>query len=103
MKFFDHAVIARGKKESKVLLTMRLAHLVLECTFLRGGVKNPKLYFKSEDLWEVHHLDKDHQNHKWENLTLMHQHCHDQVHSGMHDKHPVVEEPCEVNVSSTVL
>jgi RNA-directed DNA polymerase len=69
----------------------------------RSKCAHCKLYFKSEDLLEVHHLDKNHQNHKWENLTLMHQHCHDQVHSGMHDKHPVAEEPCEVNVSSTVL
>nr|WP_225938777.1 group II intron reverse transcriptase/maturase [Kovacikia minuta] len=69
----------------------------------RGKCAHCKSYFKSEDLWEVHHLDKNHQNHKWDNLTLIHQHCHDQVHSGMHDKHPVVEEPCEVNVSSTVL
>ncbi|XGW00919.1 MAG: group II intron reverse transcriptase/maturase (plasmid) [Leptolyngbya sp. BL-A-14] len=69
----------------------------------RGKCAHCHLYFKSEDLLEVHHLDKNHQNHKWDNLTLMHQHCHDQVHSGMHDKHPVVEEPCEVNVSRTVL
>jgi len=61
-----------------------------------GKCAHCQAYFKSEDLLEVHHLDKHHQNHKWENLTLIHQHCHDQVHSGMHDKHPVVEEPCEV-------
>jgi RNA-directed DNA polymerase len=61
----------------------------------RGQCSYCKLYFKSEDLMEVHHVDRNHQNHKWENLTLLHQHCHDQVHSGVHDKHPVVEEPCE--------
>ncbi|PSB28427.1 hypothetical protein C7B82_13180 [Stenomitos frigidus ULC18] len=62
-----------------------------------------KLYFKSEDLLEVNYVDGNHQNNKWENLTLIHQHCNDLIHSGMDDKHPVVEEPCEVTVSSTVL
>lgn len=62
----------------------------------QGTCPDCGLYFRSEDLWEVHHVDGNHQNHKWENLTLLHQHCHDQVHSGVHDKHPVVEEPCEV-------
>ena len=62
-----------------------------------------KLYFKSEDLLEVHHVDGNHQNHQWENLTLLHEHCHDQVHSGVHDKHPVVEEPDESNGSRPVL
>ena len=68
-----------------------------------GKCSDCELYFRSEDLLEVHHLDGNHQNHKWDNLALLHQHCHDQVHSGMRDQHPVVEEPCEVNVSSTVL
>jgi RNA-directed DNA polymerase len=69
----------------------------------RGQCSYCKLYFKSEDLMEVHHVDGNHQNHKRENLTLLHQHCHDQVHSGMHDKHPVVEEPDEPNGSRPVL
>ena len=68
-----------------------------------GKCPGCELYFRSEDLLEVHHVDGNHQNHKWENLALLHQHCHDQVHSGMRDQHPVVEEPCEVKVSSTVL
>jgi len=68
-----------------------------------GKCPGCELYFRSEDLLEVHHVDGNHQNHKWDNLALLHQHCHDQVHSGMRDQHPVVEEPCEVKVSSTVL
>jgi hypothetical protein len=43
MKFFEHTVITGGKKESKALLFMRLTHLVLECTFLRGCANNPTL------------------------------------------------------------
>ncbi|WP_242036659.1 group II intron maturase-specific domain-containing protein [Leptolyngbya sp. FACHB-321] len=69
----------------------------------RGQCSYCKLYFKSEDLMEVHQVDGNHQNHKRGNLTLLHQHCHDQVHSGMHDKHPVVEEPDEPNGSRPVL
>ena len=68
-----------------------------------GKCPGCELYFRSEDLLEIHHVDGNHQNHQWDNLALLHQHCHDQVHSGMRDQHPVVEEPCEVNVSSTVL
>jgi RNA-directed DNA polymerase len=61
------------------------------------------LYFKLEDLLEVHHLDGNRHNHKRENLTLLHQHCHDQVHSGVHDKHPVVEKLDESKGSRPVL
>jgi RNA-directed DNA polymerase len=73
-------------------LPVRIAKLLKQ---QRGQCSYCKLYFKSEDLMEVHHVDRNHQNDKWDNLTLIHQHCHDQVHSGVHDKHPVVEEPCE--------
>ncbi|PMB38408.1 group II intron reverse transcriptase/maturase [Fischerella thermalis CCMEE 5319] len=36
--------------------------------------------FNTEDLLEIHHIDKNHRNNKWENLTLLHRHCHDEVH-----------------------
>jgi RNA-directed DNA polymerase len=36
--------------------------------------------FKVDDLMEIHHLDRNHRNNKWENITLMHRHCHDKVH-----------------------
>lgn len=70
------------------------------------------LYFTSDDLLEVHHIDRNHSNHKQENLALVHRHCHDQVHrqqgessitSGTHDKSLFVEEPCDGKPSSTVL
>lgn len=38
------------------------------------------LYFSSEDLIEVHHIDRNHFNNKWENLAALHRHCHDTVH-----------------------
>lgn len=53
------------------------------------------LYFMSEDQIELHHLDGDHNNARLSNLTLLHRHCHDQVHAtatqppiGTHDKEP---------------
>jgi RNA-directed DNA polymerase len=39
------------------------------------------LYFRSGDLMEVHHLDKDRNNYKQVNLALLHRHCHDQTHA----------------------
>jgi RNA-directed DNA polymerase len=36
--------------------------------------------FNVDDLMEIHHIDKNHHNNKWENLTLLHRHCHDEVH-----------------------
>ncbi|MGV2830353.1 HNH endonuclease [Myxosarcina sp. GI1(2024)] len=47
----------------------------------RGKCPYCGLYFESSNLLEVHHLDGDRQNHRKNNLILLHQHCHDQVHS----------------------
>jgi len=38
------------------------------------------LYFTAEDKMEVHHWDEDRSNNRYRNLTLLHVHCHDQVH-----------------------
>ena len=47
-----------------------------------------QLFFCSGDVIEVHHKDKNHGNNKSENLSLLHKHCHDIIHSkGMSDKH----------------
>lgn len=61
------------------------------------------LYFKPDDLMEVHHLDKNRKNNRKENLALLHRHCHDQIHGSMNDNHQMVEEPYELKGSSTVL
>jgi len=61
------------------------------------------LYFESSNLLEVHHLDGDRQNHMRNNLTLLHQHCHDQVHRGVHDKYQIVEKLDEFKGSRPVL
>ncbi len=78
----------------------------------QGNCLECGLYFTSDDLLEVHHVDGNHSNHKWKNLALVHRHCHDQVHGkqgelsntlGSHDKSQFVEEPCDGKPSSTVL
>lgn len=69
----------------------------------KGKCHECGLHFQLSDLMEVHHLDGNHNHNKWGNLALLHQHCHDQVHQGMHDKHQVAEEPDESNGSRPVL
>ena len=54
-------------------------------------------YFQSDDRMEVRHLDRNPSNYKPVNLALVHRHCHDAVHRGVHDQHQSVEEPCEVS------
>ena len=39
------------------------------------------LYFVSDDRMEIHHMDKNPNNHNRDNLALLHRHCHDQVHA----------------------
>jgi RNA-directed DNA polymerase len=39
------------------------------------------LYFWFNDRMEVHHLDKNQDNHRRDNLALTHRHCHDQIHA----------------------
>ncbi len=56
------------------------------------------LVFTPEAMIEVHHLDEDHRNNRYDNLSAVHRHCHDQIHggyheifqrSGTHDKSPI--------------
>ncbi len=42
------------------------------------------LRFMTEDVIEVHHRDGDRSNNWYSNLTLLHGHCHDQVHGEQH-------------------
>nr|WP_246275750.1 group II intron maturase-specific domain-containing protein [Brasilonema bromeliae] len=46
----------------------------------KGKCQYCGLYFTPESLMEVHHLDENHKNQKWNNLALVHRHCHDQIH-----------------------
>jgi RNA-directed DNA polymerase len=38
------------------------------------------LCFKTEDVMEVHHWDGNRNNNRYANLSLLHAHCHDQLH-----------------------
>ncbi|WP_348229283.1 HNH endonuclease [Trichocoleus desertorum] len=60
-----------------------------------GKCQSCGLYFQSEDLMEVHHVDGNSTNYQQSNLALLHRHCHDQLHRSLRDKHRAVEEPCE--------
>jgi RNA-directed DNA polymerase len=43
------------------------------------------LVFMPETLVELHHLDGNHKNHKFDNISAVHRHCHDQIHGGQHE------------------
>ena len=43
------------------------------------------LFFKPEDLIELHHLDGNRSDNRYINLTAVHRHCHDQIHGGLHE------------------
>jgi len=44
---------------------------------------NCGLRFMTEDITEVHHQDRDRLNNRYDNLALLHGHCHDLVHSAI--------------------
>jgi len=68
------------------------------------------LFFKDGDQIEIDHITPRSQGGGEEisNKFALHRHCHDQRHAkrqanGIYDKDQMTEEPCEVNVSRTVL
>lgn len=48
----------------------------------QGRCCNCSLYFQLEDIIEVHHIDGNHSNKKYNNLQALHGHCHDEQHRG---------------------
>ena len=46
----------------------------------RGKCDNCHLPFSAEDVVEVHHLNGNHSDNRYANLSLLHGHCHDLVH-----------------------
>ncbi|WP_413773418.1 group II intron reverse transcriptase/maturase [Thalassoporum mexicanum] len=46
-----------------------------------GRCKHCGLYFLPDDLMEVHHMDKNQNNYRQDNLALIHRHCHHQIHA----------------------
>lgn len=70
------------------------------------------LYFRDGDVLEIDHITPKSQGGRdeYRNMQLLHRHCHDQKTAadnstarGTHDKGQIIEEPCEMKVSSTVL
>jgi len=43
------------------------------------------LFFKPEDLIELHHVDGNRSDNRYTNLAAVHRHCHDQIHGGLHE------------------
>lgn len=76
-----------------------------------GRCTHCRLHFRAEDVLETDHITprikegKDEYN----NLQILHKHCHDVKTAkdgsagSTHDKRQIIEEPCEVKVSSAVL
>jgi len=63
-----------GRDPSKPRRVTRLLKRQRGCCALCG------LRFTTEDVIEVHHHDQNHSNNTFDNLRLMHGHCHDIVH-----------------------
>lgn len=47
----------------------------------KGKCSHCGLYFTSDSLVEIHHLDKNRKNNKRTNLMAIHRHCHDILHA----------------------
>ena len=70
----------------------------------QGKCSHCQLFFRAEDILEVHHVDRNPKNNKAENLLLLHGHCHDNLHGRcMYEKHQVTEEPDVLKGTSPVL
>ena len=48
--------------------------------YQQGKCKYCKLYFKTEDIIETHHINGDLKDNSTANLALLHGHCHDNIH-----------------------
>jgi RNA-directed DNA polymerase len=46
----------------------------------KGRCNHCQSYFTPHDILEVHHLDRNHKNNRYDNLWLLHGHCHDELH-----------------------
>ena len=70
----------------------------------KGVCSECGMKFTSEDLLEVHHLDRNRANNRMKNLELVHRHCHDVIHAKRGTvTSQVIEEPNEAKVSRSVL
>jgi len=60
----------------------------------RGKCEICGLPFSTEDVLEVHHINGNHSDNRYMNLSLLHGHCHDIAHSlGADDNSHSAEKP----------
>ncbi len=76
-----------GKIPGKSPQTIKLLKLQ------QGKCNYCHLWFRSDDLAHVHHIDRNRRNNNIKNLSLLHKHCHDQLHKSIRDKYQITEEP----------
>ena len=50
-----------------------------------GGCEACRLFFKPDDRIEIHHRNGKRSDNRYINLAAVHRHCHDQIHSGLHE------------------
>ena len=60
------------------LLPLRVVKLL---KWQRGKCEDCRLSFTTEDIVEVHHLNGNHSDNRYVNLSLLHGHCHDIAHA----------------------
>lgn len=69
----------------------------------QGKCDQRQLWFKNDDILEIHHKDRNRRNNMSKNLSLLHGHCHDELHGSMHEKRQIREKPDDGKLSSPVL
>jgi RNA-directed DNA polymerase len=72
--------IRRGKYPG---VSRRLAALMKKQA---GCCEACRLFFKPEDLIDIHHRDGNRSDNRYINLAAVHRHCHDQIHGGLHER-----------------
>ncbi len=46
----------------------------------QGKCGHCQFWFKNDDILEIHHIDRNRRNNMNKNLSLLHGHCHDELH-----------------------
>lgn len=67
-----------GKRLSRI--SRKSPKIIKLLKIQQSKCKHCQLLFRYDDIIEVHHQDKSRNNNNIENLSLLHGHCHDQVH-----------------------
>ncbi|WP_341808030.1 HNH endonuclease signature motif containing protein [Wolbachia endosymbiont (group E) of Neria commutata] len=75
---YDGDWVYWGKRLSKV--SDKPSRVIKLLKMQKGRCDYCKLYFRSDDVIEVHHRDENRSNNNIKNLAMMHGHCHDCLH-----------------------